>query len=283
MTEEAKRLKPAPATLRELFLKSGNICAHPNCARLMMNTEGVFIGQVCHVEAAEEGGERFNPDMSNEQRRSVKNLMLMCYEHHKITNNVKKYTVAKLQKMKAEHEERFSSPDRAILEKLTDWTSVDEPVKPKTLARMNRVLGWGESTEHLSEAVRELNAYIDKLSRVPMDVRRFLGAVTARIHKMQKERVVKDDLQGVSILASDMEGAFRLSRSRVVERISQLEAYGLGGLDQIDTDTGPQGAIQIYNLKSGWPIWPSIIDFCEKTDTSIEAFTEDLNFSSLDA
>ena len=65
--------------LRELFLKSGNLCAFPGCEKLMMNAGGVFIGQVCHIEAAEEGGERFRGSMTNEQRRAVSNLMLMCY------------------------------------------------------------------------------------------------------------------------------------------------------------------------------------------------------------
>jgi hypothetical protein len=49
----------------------------------MLNIEGTFIGQICHIEAAEEGGERFNLNTTNEQRRSAVNLMLMCYEHHR--------------------------------------------------------------------------------------------------------------------------------------------------------------------------------------------------------
>ena len=88
MTEKPKRLAPTTDTTRELFLKSGNLCAFPGCGRLMMNGDGVFIGQVCHIEAAEEAGERFNLAMSNEDRRAFSNLMLMCYEHHQITNDV---------------------------------------------------------------------------------------------------------------------------------------------------------------------------------------------------
>ena len=65
MSEVVKRLAPRGETLRELFLKSGNLCAFPGCASLMMNAEGVFVGQVCHIEAAEVGGERFNPSMTN--------------------------------------------------------------------------------------------------------------------------------------------------------------------------------------------------------------------------
>ena len=109
MNEKPKRLAPRPEILREFFLKSGNLCAFPNCTALMMNEQGVFIGQLCHIEAAEEGGPRFNPDMTNEDRRAASNLMLMCYEHHKVTDDVKKYPVKKLGKMKREHERRFSA------------------------------------------------------------------------------------------------------------------------------------------------------------------------------
>lgn len=56
--------------------------------------------------------------MTNEERRSVSDLMLMCYPHHRETNNVAKYTVADLKRMKAAHERRFSRPDRAMREKV---------------------------------------------------------------------------------------------------------------------------------------------------------------------
>jgi hypothetical protein len=60
MSKKKARLAPLSVTLRELFLKSGNLCAYPGCGKLMMNADGVFIGMVCHIEGAEEGGERFN-------------------------------------------------------------------------------------------------------------------------------------------------------------------------------------------------------------------------------
>jgi hypothetical protein len=44
----------------------------------MMDQDGVFVVQICHIEAAETGGERFHASMSNESRRSIKNLMLIC-------------------------------------------------------------------------------------------------------------------------------------------------------------------------------------------------------------
>ncbi|HME32440.1 MAG TPA: hypothetical protein VKG65_06795 [Terriglobales bacterium] len=141
MAEKAKRLTPTPETLRELFLKSGNLCAFPGCSELMMNAEGEFVGQLCHIEAAEEGGERFNPKMTNEETRAAANLMLMCYPHHVKTNDVTAHTVERLQKFKADHERRFSDPQYAMLEKLNDWTTVDQPTVVQNLRRMCRSAG----------------------------------------------------------------------------------------------------------------------------------------------
>lgn len=75
MEEKAKRLKPTVEVLRELYLKSGNQCAFPGCYYAMVDDNGNFIGQICHIEAAEAGGERFNPNMTNEERRSFDNLI----------------------------------------------------------------------------------------------------------------------------------------------------------------------------------------------------------------
>jgi hypothetical protein len=153
MRETPKRLKPDFRTFRELFLKSGNLCAFPGCTALMMNEGGVFIGQLCHIEAAEPGGERFNPDMTNEQRRSASNLMLMCYPHHRETNDVTKYAVADLKKMKAAHEHRFSRPNRAMRERAgrLNWAA---------LVGAGIVAGAG-----IDESVRQITSALDALIR----------------------------------------------------------------------------------------------------------------------
>src|SRR5437879_11220425 len=95
VSEEVKRLQPKPEVLRELFLKSGNLCAFPGCNHLIMDPDGVFIGQLCHIEAAEKGGERFNPNQTNEDRRALDNLVLFCYEHHAVTNDAQEFPVAR--------------------------------------------------------------------------------------------------------------------------------------------------------------------------------------------
>lgn len=285
MTEKAKRLAPRPDTLREVFLKSGNLCAFPGCGQLMMDADGVFIGQVCHIEAAEEGGERFNPAMTNEDRRAASNLMLMCYPHHQKTEDVALYPVDKLKQIKLDHEHRFSRPDRAILETLTDWTELDTPTEVQNLGRLNTVLGRNHKPEELQEAVDELNAYVARLRTVPVELRRFVGAVMKRALKMENSRVVQHGILmgGTLVLISDLIGAFNLGERTIAERASQLDAYGLGDISQIDTQMGLKPAVRVHDLKSGWSLWKDIVKFCDLVAEPLEAFTDDLDFGRLDS
>lgn len=98
------RLSILKNDLRNLALKSKNQCAFPGCSKNLISNEDDFIGQVCHIEAAEPNGERYNESMNDEERRSPDNLILLCYDHHIVTNNVEIYTTIKLQEMKKNHE-----------------------------------------------------------------------------------------------------------------------------------------------------------------------------------
>ena len=248
-----------------------------------MDRNGIFIGQICHIQAAEEGGPRFNCNMSNEQRRSVSNLLLLCYEHHKVTDNVNDFSVSRLSEMKQQHESRFSRPDRAIMEKLTDWTTTEQPKEVHNLRRLNDVLDWGFTSEELTESVSELNAYIDILRKVPIDVRTFIGAVVRRAHIMSSTNAVQDELSDIKLLYSDFQSAHQLSTSTINDKLVQMESYGLGGIHEIDTELGIRPAICIRTLKSGWPIWPTIVEFAEAANIPFESFTEELDFSSFDS
>lgn len=106
--EEPKRLAPTTDTLTKLFAKSGNRCAYPGCNAPLVDDENIFIGQICHIQGVK--GERFNPDMTNEDRRQFNNLILFCYPHHRKTNNEQKYTVNILEDIKKQHEELFKEP-----------------------------------------------------------------------------------------------------------------------------------------------------------------------------
>ncbi|MFA5268971.1 MAG: hypothetical protein WC379_13450 [Methanoregula sp.] len=101
------RKEPSKTTYKELFALSGNVCAFPGCKQKMFEENHNLIGQICHIEAAEPSGERYNPGQTDKERADFENLILLCANHHLITNDVSKYSVEKLKAMKKSHEDRF--------------------------------------------------------------------------------------------------------------------------------------------------------------------------------
>lgn len=108
------RLAPKTNILRALFARSGNQCAFPGCTQPIMNNKKKFIGQVCHIEGALTGGERFNEESDDEFRRSYENLLILCYPHHIETDDVNEYPVETLIQIKNEHEQLFEKDDFKI-------------------------------------------------------------------------------------------------------------------------------------------------------------------------
>lgn len=132
---DVSRRSPKLDVVRALFARSGNRCAFPGCTAHLVNERNLFVGQICHIEAAEPGGERYNPQQTDDERRDYQNLILMCYPHHVETNDIEVYTVERLKLMKEHHERGFlSNPfkiDESLLYKVTAemedyWERVDK-------------------------------------------------------------------------------------------------------------------------------------------------------------
>lgn len=100
------RLAITREALIPLFAKSGNVCAFPGCTHELVTTRNLFVGQICHIEAANSGGQRYNPNSTDEERRSAANLLLLCYRHHKETDDVTAFDISSLRSMKHQHESK---------------------------------------------------------------------------------------------------------------------------------------------------------------------------------
>lgn len=95
-------------TIKRLYALSGNQCAFPNCnISLLSSGSEINFSNICHIEAAEPGGQRYNSTSNDNERRSYENLMLLCANHHLETNDVLLYTEANLQGMKRNHEAKI--------------------------------------------------------------------------------------------------------------------------------------------------------------------------------
>ena len=280
MTEKVKRLRPTPSTARELYVLSGNICAFPSCEALLLDKTGAFVGEICHIEAAEQGGPRFNPDMTNEDRRKASNLILLCRNHHARVDQTEKHSVQSLRKMKKDHQAKFSNPGKKILEKLIDWTR-GEPTKVTNLQRLYAVIGLKLDEEKIAASVNELNEYIDVLNRIPAEVRQQAYSFVQRAHHMMGSDVVEDSpMDGAAILLSDLKKSHRISRWKVGQIAEDLEAYGVARMDTIGSAENPRPAVRLDGRTMEW--FGHIDSFCSLTNTDADDFIEDLDFSPFD-
>lgn len=105
------------STERSLFLTSKNCCAFPECTQaLYIKETDSYIGEICHIEALNEKGARFNPNQTKEERNNASNLILMCPTHHTIIDkNPELYTVSKLKEFKKNHENGTPEKDEYTL------------------------------------------------------------------------------------------------------------------------------------------------------------------------
>ena len=103
---------PSQRTIKRLFALSGNCCAFPRCAEMIVEVStGTVLGEVCHIKAANPAGPRFDPQQSAAERHGYDNLILMCAKHHTvIDDDEESYTVERLLGMKAHHESTNATP-----------------------------------------------------------------------------------------------------------------------------------------------------------------------------
>ena len=108
MTSKARDY--TPTTIKRLFLLSCNQCAAPNCNNSLEAKDNLtIIAKICHIEAASPDGPRYNPIMSDDDRRDFNNLILLCDECHSIIDNKEnedKYPVELLKQWKSDHENK---------------------------------------------------------------------------------------------------------------------------------------------------------------------------------
>ena len=108
MADKARQYKRS--TVRRLDTLSSNECTDPECNRKLIAKDGeTIVSKICHIEAANKYGPRFNSEMNDDDRRHFDNLILLCDECHNIIDNPEnedKYPVSLLQSWKKMHENK---------------------------------------------------------------------------------------------------------------------------------------------------------------------------------
>lgn len=282
---KAKRRAPDKHTLRELYLKSGNQCAFPGCSDLILNSDGEFIGQICHIEAAEDGGERFNKDQTDAQRASSANLMLMCYPHHIKTNDVGTYTVPMLQQMKADHEAKFTDIAQTIKDAITDVAASTKVHSASTYCAFMDHLDIGPvSSEQLAELKRNFQWMIDSVHSLPIRTRQLLAVIVSRLQRNRGNRFIEtDEVWDRELPLQEIAEACHLTGRDVSEQVAIMERYDIAHQFREEEYPPYIDKIQLHYAPIGWWYpWGELKDFCTKSSIPIKALLVDLRFDLLD-
>lgn len=174
---------------RALFSRTGNQCAFPGCTHPLIDDDDQFVAQICHIEAAEKNGPRYNPSMTDEDRKSIKNLIVLCYRHHvKIDSDTNLYTVKCLHDMKSKHESNWSEQPYNTSDQVIDRILNEQTLFEHEVSRINEA--WTQEdglamSLSLSENPSEhLTGLLDNVSRMQVlldEIGGFLGSLSKSI------------------------------------------------------------------------------------------------------
>ncbi len=268
MAEKVKRLTPKPEVLRELFLKSGNVCAFPGCLHPIVDTNGVYVAQLCHIEAANEGGQRFNAIQTNEQRRQFENLLLMCHRHHKETDDVSRFSVEKLKEIKRQHEAKFEKVLDSLANDVYDVALAYEPTPPESVEVFVKE-GWIEPEEK-PVFMEEMNELIRLLNQLSPTTRKIFLLVVNRV-----------DLSSRDFPLNEFQYVVSMESQEAYNHIAILERYGLL-FDNEDTDFYERKiTVSSVTIESPHPVVLILREYCEKYKGDLSSMLVDLNFEAL--
>jgi len=134
-------LKP----VRELLARRvGYRCSNPNCRVLTAgpgdNEKGtVDIGVAAHITAAAKGGKRFDPNLTNEERRSAENGIWLCQIHAKLVDD---------------------APERFTVELLREWKRISEQAARLEIEELDK----GLPARHAAD-IEALKVYSEAFDR----------------------------------------------------------------------------------------------------------------------
>ena len=199
------RLANTKEQIRTLFAKTGNQCAFPGCMQPLIDDDEDYLAEICHIEGANEGSQRYNSEMTDEERRNVNNLVVLCRIHHaKVDKNPGKFTVSCLQKIKANHEKLsraypYQLADQALQQIIKEQLSLERDVFQKNLKwqeecdfamdlqlSSDQSLHLNEILTSVSQIERFLNEISNFLNSLPNDIDAFLGKLDYDVTKYRE-------------------------------------------------------------------------------------------------
>ena len=172
-----------------------------------------YLGDTAHIAAVKAGGPRYDEHLSTEQIRKIENLMLLCPNHHDIIDNSPEiFSTENLQKMKKDHEEKYSGVSCEITE-----PEINRIVWERKFARFSR-----GTISSIPKTIKETT--ITRNSQV--------GALSTQIEQSDKIIVVGDKGYGKSVVLAQL-SQHLIDKSKNVLFIKCDDYVGIENLDEL--------------------------------------------------
>lgn len=254
------------STMKEIFATSGNLCAlclHEGRQTLLVDGKGHFISEIAHIRAQNKNGPRY--DASYRDVDDACNLIPLCNNcHEKIDKYPNEYTVDYLEKLKRNHEAKFTTVIRDLAT-IHDVTKANNAIYPRSL----QCLYGNELTEsERSETLEYYKIFIDDIKSLPADCRKFLEVCLERARGKK-----------LASLTQEIEGCLRLSSKECYSLYSTCHNYGF-----VDCDKEDDNNYYFYlkcPSKIGFNVFQELSSFSKEKEVNLSVFFENLDFSSL--
>jgi len=243
MIENKKSRQYTSTTIKKLFALSGNQCAFPNCNhKFALPERKEVISNICHIEAAEHGGERYNPNQTDDERRDYNNLILLCPNHHVETNDTVKYTVEALKEIKRNHElkilsqqssfEKFRNNQSALAfvinqlsnETFSESTSTNFNISKKILH--NNVVKYRPTLEYYSAFQGKLRILYSEYEKEGLLNKQYLLQNIKTIYLKVKGKFIQNSLNEIEEIRKNADKIFEeveLELWKIIDKSTNLE------------------------------------------------------------
>jgi hypothetical protein len=281
--KQTVRKAPSTKTLRQLYVLSGNQCANPRCATVLINANGTLVADVCHIKAEKRRGPRFDKNLASDERRAPANLILLCNTCHTLVDREpKKYTVSVLTKWKRDREDRFAAVEDTLrqrfLGEIVDEAEIVDLTIPRTLSRYILFLEKRSISHRIDKQTIEIiSDYVGRLRHIAPYERDLIRVIIEKGISLGGRR---ETASGINIHPDDLKtiriDSKRLSDYRIGNLGRTLERHRLGGLD---VDEEPTLHISVPDEDLGWS---ELKKFLEERGQTLRDVICDLRFGLLD-
>jgi len=227
-----------PTTVKRLFMLSGNLCAEPNCTKsLMASDDKTIIAKICHIEAASPEGSRYNVLMTDDDRRSFSNLLLLCDEHHSIIDNPdneQEFPKELLLNWKASHEiktlqQKFAHNPSLLFEVINFISNSaleesEEVVSDKQAFKINEKIHYNKIVRYKT-FIDEYKVYYGKIDKIYKEMDQF-GSKKERLFRSIKHIYlkIKSDYDSGSSTIADTDEIIEEVEKILLEKVDLKDA-----------------------------------------------------------